>query len=410
MTRIIFLFLFIVAIDWLVFQFYGVIMEGYPSPIQVGFTGLFWSIPFFFISFLLFHTNRLEKVNSLGKYRLFRSFFYLIYLAKFILLFFALFWHLIGLIVGILSLLGIPLFSDTSFKIIYIKVSLFITLIPLTLLIYGMIRNRHRYKLWEIDVEIADLPTELEGLKIVQISDIHSGSFTDKTPIIKGIELINQQKPDLVFFTGDLVNTIADEIEPYIDVFGKIRAKYGVFSILGNHDYGDYTTWPDKAAKLANLRRLVESHQRMEWQLLLNENRVLEINGVPIAIIGVENYSASPRFSKYGNLSKAYQNTGEVVLKLLLSHDPSHWDDQVIKDYKDIAITFSGHTHGAQFGIESPILRWSPVQYFYSRWAGLYQVGKQYLYVNRGFGYLGYPGRVGILPEITCIQLKTNRE
>ena len=274
-------------------------------------------------------------------------------------------------------------------------------------MIYGMARNRHRYKIHEVKVIIANLPKALDGLRIVQISDVHAGSFTDKEPLKKGIDLINNAKADLVFFTGDLVNSIATEIEPYIDVFDKIRAKYGVFSILGNHDYGDYVHWPTKEAKLTNINRLIHLQKQMGWHLLLNENRLLSINGETVAIIGVENYSASPRFSKYGDLAKAYTGSQSAALKLLLSHDPSHWEDQVAPDRSDIAITFSGHTHGAQFGIEiDGWFKWSPVKYFYKQWAGLYQKGQQFLYVNRGFGYLGYPGRVGILPEITVMNLR----
>lgn len=289
--------------------------------------------------------------------------------------------------------------------------ALSVGMIPFLTLTYGMVRNRHRYKVFKETISIKNLPKNLEGLRIVQISDIHSGSFTAKEPIKLAIDMINAQKADLVFFTGDLVNNVANEMEHFTDVFDKIKAKYGVFSILGNHDYGDYVYWESPQAKAQNMEDLKDIHRKMGWNLLLNENRLLPINGEKVAIIGVENYSENPRFSKYGDLAKAYKGAEKANLKLLLSHDPTHWDGQVLQRFKDIAITFSGHTHGMQFGFElGKFFKWSPAKYVFKQWAGLYQKGKQYLYVNRGFGYLGYPGRVGILPEITVIELEKQEE
>lgn len=276
--------------------------------------------------------------------------------------------------------------------------------LPFVTLIYGIVRNRYRYKVFRETVKLADLPESLKGLKIVQISDIHSGSFDQIEPVKRAVELINQEEADLVFFTGDLVNSIASEMTNYIDVFSKIKAKKGVFSVLGNHDYGDYHNWSSVEEKKENLDRLKGIHREMGWDLLLNENRILEVNEEKFAVIGVENYSASAHFPKYGDLKKAYQGAENMPLKLLLSHDPSHWENQILDT--DIDLTFSGHTHGMQFGIEIPgWFKWSPVKYAYKQWAGLYKTGKQYLYVNRGLGFLGYPGRVGILPEITVIEL-----
>jgi predicted MPP superfamily phosphohydrolase len=275
-------------------------------------------------------------------------------------------------------------------------------------LTYGILRNRHRYKVFNQSITLPNLPKSLDGLRIVQISDIHSGSFTLKEPVKGAIDLINQQNPDLVFFTGDLVNSVASEMDRFLDVFDKIRAKFGVFSVLGNHDYGDYVRWENVEMKKQNLQNLIVHHQKMGWDLLLNENRVLNINNEKVAVIGVENYSESRHFPKYGDLRKATDGIENTSLKLLLSHDPTHWSSQVITSYKDIDVTFSGHTHGMQFGIEIPgWLKWSPAKFIYKHWAGLYQEGKQFLYVNRGLGYLGYPGRVGILPEITVIELKS---
>jgi predicted MPP superfamily phosphohydrolase len=242
-------------------------------------------------------------------------------------------------------------------------------------------------------------------LKIVHISDVHSGSFTDKKAVLKGVQKILDQKPDLIFFTGDLVNNTADEMETYIDVFNKLRAPMGVYSVLGNHDYGDYISWDNEESKAANLERLKQIHHELGWRLLMNEHVVIEKNGEKIALLGVENWSAKARFPKYGNMKKAHAGAEEYPFKILLSHDPSHWDAEVLKKYSDIDLMLSGHTHGMQFGVELPGFKWSPVQYVYRQWAGLYEQGAQKLYINRGYGFIGYPGRVGILPEITVLEL-----
>ena len=279
--------------------------------------------------------------------------------------------------------------------------------LPFVSLLYGIIRNPYRYKLYTDTIFIKDLNIGLEGLKIVQISDIHAGSFTHKEPIKKAIKMINDQNPDLVFFTGDLVNSLASEMDPYINIFNKIESKYGVYSILGNHDYGDYYRWESRQAKQANMVRLEAIHKELGWELLRDENRQLIFNGAKLGIIGVENISGKAQFSVYGDMKQATRYCNDCDAKILLSHDPSHWDKEVTTDYKDIDLTLSGHTHGMQFGIEIPgFIKLSPIQFVYKKWAGLYKEGNQYLYVNRGLGFLGYPGRVGILPEITLLELK----
>ncbi len=279
--------------------------------------------------------------------------------------------------------------------------------IPFLTLSYGMLRNMYRYTLHTADVKIKNLADGLDGLRIVQISDIHSGSFTAKEPLNHAIEMINAQNADIVVFTGDLVNNVATEIVEYIDVFSQIKAKHGVFSILGNHDYGDYVRWDSEEAKLKNLADLADNHKKMGWDLLRNENRILKINDAELALIGVENFSAKLQFPKLGRLADSYKGTENVATKILLSHDPSHWDYEVNTKFSDIDLTLSGHTHGFQFGIEIPgYIKWSPSQYAYKQWGGLYRAGEQMLYVNRGFGCLGYPGRVGILPEITLLTLR----
>lgn len=273
-----------------------------------------------------------------------------------------------------------------------------------TSLVYGF-SNKYNYKVKKVNLDFSNLPSSFKGLKIVHISDIHCGSFNNKDAVKKGVEKIMQQQPDLILFTGDLVNNTSDEMDNYLDVFKQLKAPLGVYSILGNHDYGDYHEWPNKEAKMQNLERLKQVHSEIGWRLLLNENVLLQKDGQQIALIGVENWSSKARFPKYGKLSQAYTGTEDIPFKILMSHDPSHWDSEVRTNYSDISLMLSGHTHGMQFGVDIPWLKWSPVQYVYKQWAGLYEQGAQKLYVNRGFGFIGYPGRVGILPEITLIQL-----
>jgi predicted MPP superfamily phosphohydrolase len=265
--------------------------------------------------------------------------------------------------------------------------------------------NKYNYKVKKVKLKYSNLPASFKGLKVVQISDIHSGSFTDKFAVQKGVEKVLQLNPDLIFFTGDLVNNKSDEMENYMDVFNQLKAPMGIYSTLGNHDYGDYAQWPSKEAKKQNLEHLKQVHAQLGWRLMMNENILLERNGEQIAVIGVENWSSKARFPKYGDLAKAYAGTENIPFKILLSHDPSHWDGEVRPKYGDIDLMLAGHTHGMQFGVEIPWLKWSPVQYVYKQWAGLYEEGRQKLYVNRGFGFIGYPGRVGILPEITLFEL-----
>lgn len=272
-------------------------------------------------------------------------------------------------------------------------------------LTYGIARGAHNYHVKKERITLPKLPSDFKGLKIVHISDIHSGSFWDRNAVKRGVKMITDQEPDVVFFTGDIVNNISKELDGYKEVFGKISAPLGVYSILGNHDYAEYDPTLSEEERLQSIREVIQSHKDMGWDILLNENRVLEKDGVSFGIVGVENWSAHPRFPKYGDMHKAYQGLSDTPVKLLLSHDPSHWRAQVIPEFGDIDITFSGHTHGMQFGIETAGFKWSPVKYMYPEWAGLYREAHQYLYVNRGFGYLGYPGRLGIRPEITVIEL-----
>jgi len=266
----------------------------------------------------------------------------------------------------------------------------------------GMVIGPYNYKIRREKISFSKLPAAFRNLKIIQISDIHAGSFYDKEAVENGINMLMVEKPDVVFFTGDLVNDSADEMDKYMDIFSKVKAPMGVFSILGNHDYGDYRQWTSPEEKEKNLNRLKEIHAELGWRLLLDEHIYLEKNQEKIAVIGVENWGAG--FHQIGDLKKANEGV-DAPVKILLSHDPTHWDEQVRKDFQDIDLTLSGHTHGAQMGIETHGFKWSPITLRYEKWAGLYQEGNQFLYVNRGYGFLGYPGRIGIWPEITVIEL-----
>lgn len=269
------------------------------------------------------------------------------------------------------------------------------------------IGNRYRYQVRKVKVKFPNLPKAFSGLRIIQLSDIHAGSFDNPEAVAKGVKMALDLKPDLIFFTGDLVNDRAIELDGYQEIFAQLKAPLGVYSILGNHDYGDYVAWASPEAKLANLEQLKTAHANMGWRLLMNEHVLVERGEDKIALLGIENWGAKAHFPKYGSMKDAYEGLAEknIPFKILLSHDPSHWTSQVRNEYKDIDLTLSGHTHGMQFGVEIPWLKWSPVQYIYKYWAGLYREENQYLYVNRGFGFLGYQGRFGIMPEITLLEL-----
>ncbi len=279
----------------------------------------------------------------------------------------------------------------------------------LSSLLVGMFKWAYEYKIWRHRVRLPNLPKSFEGLKIVQISDMHLGSMATETALKDAVKKVNELKPDLIFFTGDLVNYWTAEAFPFQHVLADLEAPYGIYATLGNHDYGDYKQWETEEAKEENMQDIYDYFDDLGWYLLNNKNQVLNKNGEELAVVGVENWSAYARFQKRGDMSKALQGAENVPVKLLLSHDPTHWSAEVVNEYPDIDVTFSGHTHGMQFGIEIPGVKWSPAKYMYKHWAGLYKDrrnGKpQYLYVNRGLGVIGYPGRIGILPEITLMEL-----
>lgn len=289
------------------------------------------------------------------------------------------------------------------------KIAIGIAAVPFLSLLYGMTIGKYNFRVFKQPVYFADLPDAFDGFTITHISDIHSGSFDDEEKINYAIDLINEQNSDIVLFTGDIVNTHAIEMDPYIDIFKRIhKAEFGKFSVLGNHDYGEYVVWSSVAEKNANFEAIKDLHRRIGFKLLQNENSIITKGGDKIAIVGVENWGRN--FKKAGDLKLASQDLTARDFKILLSHDPSHWDLEVKDHPKNFHLTLSGHTHGMQFGIEIPgYFKWSPAQFIYKQWAGLYGHLHRYIYVNRGFGFHAYPGRVGIMPEITVLQLKKSK-
>jgi hypothetical protein len=286
------------------------------------------------------------------------------------------------------------------------KTGLIIAAIPFTSLVYGVIKGKYDFKIHTKHLIFKDLPKSFSGLRIVQISDLHLGSFDNMEQVDDAVNKIIELKPDILFFTGDMVNNMAVEAEPYIDIFAKIKPKYGKFSILGNHDYAHYVNWQTKKDLEKNMEKLFEIQRQMGFRLLKNESVEINNGTDSFRIAGVENWGAPP-FPQYGDLGKALANATNFDFIILLSHDPTHWDMQVKNYKKKVQLTLSGHTHGMQIGIEIPGFKWSPVQYKYSKWSDLYSENGKYLYVNRGFGFIGYPGRIGIWPEITVFELKT---
>lgn len=272
------------------------------------------------------------------------------------------------------------------------------------LFIDGISFGKYRHTVRRVKVKIKNLPKSFKGYKIIQISDVHSGSFANPKKLTHAIELINQQKPDLVLFTGDLVNDVCEEFKPFIPLFSNINAKDGKFSVLGNHDYGDYVKWESPQAKIDNLDKLINYQNRAGFDVLRNENRIIEKDGEKLYILGVENWGIKP-FPQFGDLDEALRDVPIDAAKILMSHDPTHFDYVVKKHTTEVQLTLAGHTHGMQFGLDLKNVKWSPVQYKYPKWADLYESEGRQLYVNRGFGVLGYPGRVGVLPEITVFEL-----
>jgi len=411
----IFIFSFIILIDAYSFKGIKLLFNGFNSQIiKYIVYVLYWLIPVIIITTLLYFRT-LQPFDKepliFRNFFLLAGFFILFYIPKLIFIVFHVTEDIIHVTKWILTKFSSSEEIEQGSKSLEISRSRFISqlglliaAIPFTSILYGMAKGRFNFRISHENLTFDNLPSSFDGFKIVQISDIHIGSFIGhENQVKKAIELINDQKPDLLLFTGDLVNNFYEELNGWIPILSNLKAKYGMISILGNHDYGDYFVWNNKGEKVQNLENLKNAHKEMGFKLLLNETKEITINNEKIAVIGVENWGLPP-FPQHGDLIKATENINEPQFKILLSHDPSHWDAEVINK-TDIDLTFSGHTHGMQFGIEIGNIKWSPVKYKYPRWAGLYQENKQFLYVNRGFGYIGFPGRIGMPPEITVIKL-----
>ncbi|MFM1857629.1 MAG: hypothetical protein RLZ05_689 [Bacteroidota bacterium] len=401
---------FILLLDWYVFQAVRTLTVSLPDRSRTIIHFIYWSISALSVAFLLFLPLFFSKPGP----HYARSTIFAIIAGLFFSKIIASLFFLTDDLRRVVQWVGLKVFTRTTSIVAggdLMSRSVFLSWAGLLAgsglfgaLTYGM-NNKYRYQLRSQRLYFPNLPAVFNGLKIIHLSDIHAGSFSDKEAVQRGIRLIMEQKPDLILFTGDLVNNLASEMDDYWELFSQLNAPLGVYSITGNHDYADYVPWDSVEAKKSNFQQLMQVHKKMGWRLLMNEHVVLQRDQDQIAIIGIENWSAKSRFPKYGDLSKAFKGAEQIPFSILMSHDPSHWRAQVLTNYPTIALTLSGHTHGMQFGVELPGVRWSPVQYVYAEWAGLYEQLNQKLYVNRGFGFIGYPGRVGILPEITAIEL-----
>ena len=413
---LIFVFAFILLVDIYSFKGIKLLVSGLePTIIKNVIYVVYWIIPISIISFLLyFRTLQPFERDP----RIFRNFFLLaglfilFYIPKLVFIIFHLTEDIIHISKWIISKFSNSTEIDTIVNAQGIsrvkflsQLGLVLAAIPFTSILYGMVKGRFNFRITHEKLSFPHLPEAFNGFKIVQISDIHIGSFLGhESQVKKAIELVNEQNPDLILFTGDLVNNFTEELNGWIPILSNLKAKYGKLSILGNHDYGDYFQWKDDAEKAQNFDNLKKAHKEIGFRLLLNESESIEVNNSKIGLIGVENWGLPP-FPQHGNLKEAMNESSEWPFKILMTHDPSHWDAEVINK-TDIDLTLSGHTHGMQLGIEIGNMKWSPIKYKYPRWAGLYKEKNQYLYVNRGFGYIGFPGRIGMPPEITILELK----
>lgn len=394
---------FIVIFFLLEFYIYNAIRTLYSSP---WFKITYWLITISLYGWLLFEILTFDaSARNNKKVFIISSILMIFILPKLLLLAFILFDD----IIRVLQFGTKRILSKSAF---YPERRNFITLIGMgaaalfsASVIDGIIFGKYRHTLRQVRLKLKNLPKEFKGYKIIQISDVHSGSFSQPEKLQKAIELINSQNPDLVLFTGDMVNNYAEEFLPFVDLFSKIKAKDGKYSVLGNHDYGDYGQWNSKEEKAQNIPKLIELQYKAGFKMLRNEHHTINKNGASLYLIGVENWGELP-FPQLGDLDLATKGIPEEATKILMSHDPTHFDHIVKHHPKDIQLTLSGHTHGMQFGIDLKNIKWSPVKYRYPKWADLYESNGKYLYVNRGFGVLGFSGRVGINPEITLFVLE----
>ena len=356
----------------------------------------FWFFTIGLITSIILLKSRLDKINPKRRQLLVSSLYGLVVSS--------LFPKLIFVIIFSILFYANYMLSEKESLIIIPLAGLLSGFLPFFIIVYGIFRTLYRFKIHRLKIKFTDLPTNFDGMKIVQISDLHLGSFNFRYHILdRAISLINHLEPDYIFFTGDLVNNFSWELKGWDTILKQLKARKGKFAVLGNHDYGDYHQWDSKESKLNNFKVIKDFFAKIDFKLLLNESYIIYEKEKKLAIIGVENWG-NPPFKQYGDLQQSLKNTKDIPFKILLSHDPSHWKEEVIND-TNIALTLSGHTHGMQAGINIKNKKWSPIKYKYSHWAGLYKHNKQYLYVNRGLGWLGFPGRLGMRPEITYIEL-----
>jgi uncharacterized protein len=412
---LVFIFAFALIIDLYTFRGVSTLVNNSENRYRIYINLGFWLITFITLLWLIWFYFSFSKFSYHQVYKfvtIFMGFFILFYVPKLFFIAFEIVQDVLNLMARITGAI-FPKNSNISNHAIQIsrsdfilQIGLIIATIPFLSIIWGMWKGRYNYTIQKVELGFKNLPKSFNGLKIVQISDLHLGSFAGKPGKLEpAIEMINNLNPDYIFFTGDLVNNIASEAEEFIPLLKKLKAKYGKYSILGNHDYGEYYSWPSNEALKENMEQLFRHHESAGFVLLKNESVKFERNGESIALIGVENWGLPP-FKQYGNLQKSYIPVKDIPFKILLSHDPSHWDAEV-RPTTNIDLTLSGHTHGMQFAFRIPGWRWSPVKFKYPRWAGLYREGDHSLYVNIGLGYIGFPGRVGTPPEITLFSLNT---
>lgn len=414
--RIFLLLVFLFAIDLYVFQGVKVLIQNRALQTQRLVTYGYWIVTVISLGIILL--GQFLDWQSWPKMMRTYSFaiIVIIYLSKILVSVFLLVDDIVRLFRWLGGLLGIGMNSkpeagsEPSLQVsrldFLVKLGFIVGSIPFFSMLYGMVGGAYDYRVRKVKLKAGNLPGSFDGLRVVQISDLHTGSFMGPSQITKAMDLILEQKPDVIFFTGDLVNDRHVEAVEFKEQLSRLKAPMGVYSILGNHDYGDYYRWKTQEEKIQNLADLKNFHGELGWKLLLNTHTYLEKEGEKIGLVGVENWSSRMNFHKYGDMDAAVAGMEQTPFTILLSHDPSHWDAEITSKFKQVDLTLSGHTHGFQFGVEIPGFRWSPVQYVYNKWADLYQEGNQYLYVNRGLGFLGYPGRVGILPEITVFDFQ----
>ncbi len=402
------------VIRWIVFLVFVIILEIYAFQAFKTLIKSKWFFVFYYVTsaialayivYQLYHFDR--SVGQTPKTMMTMGLLLLLYVPKLLLTIILFGEDIVRFFVGLFSLFN----SDSEGFLperrrFVSQIALGVAAIPFASFLYGITIGKYNYKVIKQTLFFPDLPDAFDGTTITHISDVHSGSFDDAEKIQYAIDLINEQNSDLVLFTGDIVNTHATEMDPWIDTFkGIYNPKFGKFSVLGNHDYGEYINWPSQQDKIQNFENIKAIHNKIDFKLLLNEHVKIKKDNQELAIVGVENWGR--KFGERGDLNLASKGLSKDDFKIVMSHDPSHWDEKIQHDDNHYHLTLSGHTHGLQFGIEIPgWVKWSPVQYVYKQWAGLYENAGRYIYVNRGFGFHAYPGRVGIMPEITVIELK----